>query len=186
MKLINIIPSHLYDQYLMEQYYDDLSKVDKYVDADDIIGKRVWVHTNRTHLRQHRNGLIGLYPPNANGLKHGSPIGYTNEIRIAGNIVFEQPEGAAERIKQTQHRQVIGGVSGTVVDTDSGNTSGMDPITYNPFSYGYFHLIQHTETPPRKIIGAEAVYFTTYPTPGKEFPYGYLMYAKSPVFEDER
>ena len=37
---------------LQEVYYDSLKPVENYKDADDLIGQRLWAHTNRTHRNQ--------------------------------------------------------------------------------------------------------------------------------------
>ena len=44
-----------------EMYYDSLKDVKNYKDTDELIGQRVWTHTNRSHRSQGRNGMIGIY-----------------------------------------------------------------------------------------------------------------------------
>ena len=162
-----------------EEYYDSRKPVEGYVDAEDLIGEYVWVHTNFTHRNHGQNGMVGIYRPNSIGYKAGSPIGYTNEIRINGHLVFEQNEKAAARVKEKQLKQVIAGVSGTVIPTDSGNTTGMDLAVYNAKEgLGYFHLASGFTGIPKKIIGGDEVYFF-----GNESG-NYSFYVKNPIFEE--
>ena len=58
-------------RHLIEAYYDSLKPVEDYMDADDLIGKRLWAHTNRTHRNQGRNGMIGLYGTTPKGTRKG-------------------------------------------------------------------------------------------------------------------
>lgn len=164
-------------EYLNEQYYDNLKPNKKYVDAEDILGKNVWIHTNYTNKNQGKNGMIGLYSPNSEGYKTGSPIGYTNEIRLGGDLVFEQPEKGAEWIEKNQKKLLVAGVSGVVIPTDSGNVSGMKLVTYNAKKgLGFFHLVNDTNDRPMKIIGGDEVYLKA----NKELKYEF--YVKNPIF----
>lgn len=163
---------------LNEMYRDDLKSNKDYINSDDILGDNVWIHTNFTNRNQGRNGLVGLYKPNAKGYKSGSPIGYTNEIRLGGKLVFEQSEKGAERVFKNQSKELIAGISGVVLPTDSGNTSGMDLVTYNAKEgLGYFHLVNETSEKPKKIIGASEVYL--FATEALR----YMLYVKNPMFE---
>jgi len=165
---------------LNEMYRDDLKSNKDYINSDDILGDNVWIHTNFTNRNQGRNGLIGLYKPNAKGYKSGSPIGYTNEIRLGGKLVFEQSEKGAEWIFKNQLKQLTAGISGVVLPTDSGNTSGMDLVTYNAKEgLGYFHLVNETSEKPKKIIGASEVYL--FATEALR----YMLYVKNPMFEQD-
>lgn len=161
-----------------EEYFESRKPVNGYVDAEDLLGETVWVHTNFTHRNHGQNGMVGIYRPNSVGYKTGSPIGYTNEIRISGSLVFEQSEKAAARVKTSQLKQVIAGVSGVVIPTDAGNTSGMDLAVYNAKEgLGYFHLANGFTDIPKKIIGGDEVYFF-----GNEAG-NYSFYVKNPIFE---
>jgi hypothetical protein len=85
-----------------EEYYDSRGDVEGYVDADELIGERLWVHTNRTHRNQNKNGMIGMYGVNNKGHRTGSPLYYTNCIRLAPPIVFQVAGGkSVDTIKQT-------------------------------------------------------------------------------------
>jgi len=165
---------------MVEEYYDGLKPNEEYVDAEDIHGKRVWIHTNFTNRNQGKNGMVGLYSPNAKGLKSGSPIGYTNEIRLGGELVFEQSEKGAEWIRINQKKQLVAGVSGVVIPTDSGNVSGMDLVTYNAKEgLGFFHLVNDTTGTPKKIISGSEVYLNA--TEELRF----MFYVKNPIFQQE-
>lgn len=201
-----------------EAYYKDLKNVNGYIDADDLInnkefqtpdGPRVWVHTNRTHANNGYNGMIGIYQTDSKGRKAGKAGYYTNEIRLKSPILFQTSESSSKRIQANDKRELIAGVSGIVMATDS-NISGMVPITYNPYGLGYFHMINPEKvyddiiTSPnkinsnkvrheddiykRKIIDADEVYFNSHPSfkymdinPKKE--YTWTIYAKNPKFE---
>lgn len=165
---------------LDEEYYDELKPNEGYVDAEEILGKRVWIHTNFTNRNQGRNGLVGLYSTDGKGYKTGSPIGYTNEIRIGGGLVFEQSEKGAAWIEKNQIKQLVAGVSGIVIPTNSGDVSGMELVTYDAKSgLGYFHLVgNHTEK-PKKIIGGDEVYLIC----SRELKFSF--YVKNPMFEEE-
>jgi len=185
MKLIQILKTTINER-LNEMYRDDLKSMGEgknFINTDDILDKNVWIHTNFTHKNQRANGLIGLYQPNAKGYKSGSPIGYTNEIRLGGKIVFEQSEKGAERVFKNQSKELVAGISGVVLPTDSGNVSGMDLVTYNAKGgLGYFHLVNEMNEKPKKIIGADEVYL--YADIGKEI-IRYMLYVKNPMFEQE-
>jgi hypothetical protein len=45
---------------LEEQYYESRKDLEGYIDADELIGKRLWFHTNRTHRNQGKNGMVGI------------------------------------------------------------------------------------------------------------------------------
>jgi len=169
---------------LREMYYEKLKPLDKYVDTEDLIGQNLWFHTNRTHRNQGKNGMVGIYTTNSSGKKGNLANMYTNEVRLKGNIVFQTSESGANRIKKSKEddgnagtRQLIAGVSGTVVATDSGNTSGMSQVQYNPFDEApWFYLIGDNDK--REIISASEVYFVA-TEDGKWF-----FYVKSPVFRN--
>lgn len=155
-----------------------------YDDASNHIGEHVWIHTNFTHRNNKHNGTIGIYTPDSRGFKQGSPQWYTNEIRIEGPLVFEQPESGARRIKASGLKQLVAGVSGKVIPSGplsdgKGNVGGMDLVVYNAKEgLGYFHLASDNIEPPRKIIGGSEVYMWC----SEEGKYGF--YVKNPIFED--
>jgi hypothetical protein len=168
-------------EYLNEMYREDLKPNESYTNAEDILGDNVWIHTNFTNRNQGRNGLVGLYKPNAKGYRSGSPIGYTNEIRLGGKLVFEQSEKGAERVFKNQSKKLVAGISGVVLPTDSGNTSGMDLVTYNAKEgLGYFHLVNETSEKPKKIIGASEVYLSA------NDALKFMLYVKNPMFENNK
>jgi hypothetical protein len=160
-------------RYIAETYYESRKPVDGYVDANDLVGERLWFHTNRTHRNHNKNGLIGIYNTTRNGTKAGESGRYTNEVRLKSPIYFQTSESGAERIQSTGKRDLIAGVSGIVVPTNN-NTSGMVNITFNPFGLGYFHIID--DTLKREIISADEVYF--YASEDGEWE----IWAKNPKF----
>lgn len=117
--------------------------------------------------------MIGIYQTTNSGRKTGLAGQYTNEVRIKEPIYFQTSESGSNRIKQSNKRTLITGVSGVVVDTDSGNISGMSEITYNPFDLGYFHLMGDD----REIVSASEVYFNT----TEDGIWG--IYVKDPIFK---
>jgi hypothetical protein len=139
-----------------EEYYESRKSVEGYVDSNDLVGQRLWFHTNRTHKRNNWNGMIGIYDTTRGGIKTGNAGRYTNEVRLKSPIYFQTSESGAERIQSTGDRQLIAGVSGIVVPTNN-DTSGMVKITYNPFDLGYFHLID--DKLKRQVISGDEVYF---------------------------
>lgn len=158
---------------LVEKFYDSRKPVDGYIDASELSGQRLWVHTNRTHRNQGYNGMIGIYGTNSKGKRIGSPLNYTNEIRLKNPIVFETSERGSERITNTGKRTLVAGVSGVVVETE-GNNSEFSRIEYLP-EVGYFFDVSDPER--KKIIGAEEVYFNS----GEDGKY--IMLAKNPKTE---
>jgi hypothetical protein len=165
----------LYNSIRLEKFYNSRKPLNGYLDAEEIIGKRVWVHTNRTHRNQGYNGMIGIYGTNSKGNRTGSPLNYTNEIRLKQPIVFETSEKGSERIKNTGKRTLVAGVSGVVIETGTEkDNTGFLEIGYNP-DVGYFFEILDPEK--KKIIGADEVYFSSYED-GR-----YVMMAKNPKTE---
>lgn len=160
-------------RYVTETYYESRKPVDGYVDTNDLVGQRLWFHTNRTHKRNNWNGMIGIYDTNKRGMKTGESGRYTNEVRLSSPIYFQTSESGAERIQSTGVRDLIAGVSGIVVPTNN-NTGGMVKITFNPFDVGYFHIID--DTSKREVISADEVYFNA-SEDGE-----YDIWAKNPKF----
>jgi hypothetical protein len=139
-----------------EVYYNSRKEVEGYVDANDLVGQRLWFHTNRTHRNNGWNGMIGIYDTTPSGRKEGYAGRYTNEVRISEPIFFQTSESGADSIKETGKRILIAGVSGVVVTTNN-DTNGMVEITYNPKDVAYFHIIDDEDK--KEIVSAEEVYF---------------------------
>ncbi len=139
-----------------EVYYDSRKGVEGYVDANDLVGQRLWFHTNRTHRNNGWNGMIGIYDVTRSGRREGFAGRYTNEVRISEPIFFQTSEAGADSIKDTGKRTLIAGVSGVVVPTNN-DTNGMLKITYNPMDVAYFHVIG--DEGKKEVVSAEEVYF---------------------------
>lgn len=139
-----------------EVYYDSRKDLEGYVDTNDLVGKRLWFHTNRTHRNNGYNGMIGVYDTTPSGRKSGLAGRYTNEVRLSEPIFFQTSESGANTIKGSGDRILIAGVSGVVVPTNN-DTNGMVKITYNPFDIAYFHEIDDEDK--KEIVSAEEVYF---------------------------
>lgn len=153
-----------------EIYHDSRKNVDGYIDANELVGKRLWVHNNRTHRNNGENGMIGIYGVNSKGNRMGSPINYTNEIRLKGPIVFEASISGSERIVETGKRSLVAGASGTVDRTD-GDTNGMEEVSFDP---SIKHFFKMSDPEKKKITTADEVYFNAEEN-GK-----YTMLAKNP------
>ena len=145
-------------QIIKEEYYDSLGDVENYVDADELIGKRLWVHTNRTHRNQRKNGMIGIYGVNNKGNRTGSPLYYTNCIRLASPVVFQVAGGkSVSNIKQTGKRTLVAGVSGKVIETREGDVSGdFEVVRFDPFGKGFFFTDSNPDAP---LKTGDEVYF---------------------------
>jgi RNA polymerase sigma-70 factor (ECF subfamily) len=144
-----------------EEYYESRKPVDGYVDGDDLVGQHLWVHTNRTHRNQGKNGMIGIYAPNKKGNRTGSPLNYTNEIRLSSPIHFETSDSGAERIQKSAEegkikRTLIAGVSGIVIPIDGGLDS-FEQIDFDPVNVGHFFRVGDEEL--KEVVGASEVYF---------------------------
>ncbi len=145
-----------FKKFFEEVYYDSRREVEGYVDANDLVGQRLWFHTNRTHRNNSQNGMIGVYDTTRGGRKTGLAGKYTNEVRLKAPIFFQTSESGSLRIKEKGDRVLIAGVSGVVVPTNT-DTTGMIKITYNPFDVAYFHEIGDEDK--KEIISASEVYF---------------------------
>ncbi len=155
-----------------EAYYKSREEVENYKDGDELIGQRLWSHTNRTHRARGMNGMIGLYAVNSKGNRTGSPLYYTNCIRLGNPIVFQVSESGAKKVAQTGHRTLVAGVSGTVVETkEDQDLEGFVPFGFNPFGEKKFFHVDG-----KKLIGAEEVYFHA-SEDGK-----YTSLVKGPIF----
>jgi hypothetical protein len=154
---------HLIKKILKEVYYDSRKPLEGYVDAEDLIGQRLWFHTNRTHKKWGWNGMIGIYTVKGNGDMNALTYNYTNEVRLGKPIHFQASESGAKRIKKSREvgpdkRTLIAGVSGTVIPTRSGDTSGMIKIQFSPFDEApWFYEIGDSNK--KEIISGGEVYF---------------------------
>lgn len=139
-----------------EIYYNSRKEVEGYVDANDLVGQRLWFHTNRTHRNNGWNGMIGIYDTTPSGRKEGYAGRYTNEVRLSEPVFFQTSEAGARSIKDNDKRILIAGVSGVVIPTNN-QTKDMVKVTYNPMDVAYFHIISDNEK--KEITSAEEVYF---------------------------
>ena len=140
----HILLESLYDKIFKEEYWksrkepkDEPSEFG-YFDADKLLGKRVWVHTNRANRNNGRNGMFGVYVPTIeNGLETCSDkrYGYTNEIRLS-DIVFDVDEACTRGIEAKGKRTICAGIAGTIIKTE-GDISGFEDFTYDPYSGVY-------------------------------------------------
>ena len=176
----------LINENIDEEYYDDLKPLDGYIDAEEIIGEKVWVHTNRTHRNQGKNGMVGIYTVTKNGTRGSLTNKYTNEIRLESPIYFQTSETGAERIKQSKielggagKRVLIAGVSGVVIPTRNGDTNGMLKIQFNPFDESsWFYGVGDAEK--KEIISGSEVYFNA--TKGGDWE----IYVKDPIYAEQK
>lgn len=150
-----------FKEYFLEKWYDSRGKPFEqesdlgYFDADDLLGKRVWVHTNRTNRNKGRNGMLGVYKPKGN-TRSESRYGYTNVIRL-GDVIFDANEACIEKIKKTGKRTLCSGIQGTIIKTE-GSTSGYEEFTFDPFELSVNHYFLISDPKKRKIISASRVY----------------------------
>jgi hypothetical protein len=143
---------------LIEKYYNSRKPVKGYIESEELIGKHLWVHTNRTYRNDGYNGMLGIYGVNSKGNRTGSPLNYTNDIKLKSPIVFQVPDPSSAGLKtyvETGKRTLLAGVSGIVTESNE-NTSGFEAIDYNP-TLGYF--LKLNDPDKKKIIGASEVYF---------------------------
>ena len=165
-----VLLENLYEKIYKEEYWDSRKPVEGYVDANELIGQRLWVHTNRTHRNQGYNGMIGIYRVNSKGHRIGSPLQYTNEIRLKGSIVFEASETSSETIIKSGKRTLVAGVSGIVEKTE-GDTNGMEEVNFQPEVKWFYRVSDPEKT---KITTADEIYFSADES-GK-----YIIFAKNP------
>lgn len=129
-------------------------------DEPSILGKRVWIHTNRRHRNDKTNGIIGIYKSTDKGAKIPTVIGYTNQIRLVGDIFFDVSQSGVDRIKKTDKRTLVAGISGIVGKVNKGSTSGMEKITFNPKSKHIkgFHKVGGDVEGGGELLSADEVY----------------------------
>jgi hypothetical protein len=154
---------NLIKKILKEAYYDSRKPLDGYVDAEDLLGQRLWFHTNRTHRNRGYNGMVGIYTTTRSGSRKDLTNQYTNEVRIKSPIFFQTSESGAKRIQKSREvgrdqRTLIAGVSGVVVPTNSGNVGGMVEVQFSPFdNVSWFYEIGDPHK--KEVISASEVYF---------------------------
>ena len=124
-----------------------------YFDADELLGTRVWVHTNRTNRKYKRNGMIGVYKPH-NKTRSDQRFGYTNVVRLS-DCIFDANETCIEKIKETGKRTLCSGIQGTIIETE-GSTSGFQEFTFDPKDVPYYYLAGDKDK--KKIFSASVVY----------------------------
>jgi hypothetical protein len=169
---------------LDEEYYESRKPVKDYIDAEDLINKRLWFHTNRTHRNNGWNGMIGIYGSDSEGKKEGSPLGYTNEVRIKSPIYFQTSESGSNYIKNSVEkgaiqRVLIAGFSGVVVPTRSGDINGMVMIKFDPLDEApWFYVVGDNEK--KQIVSADEVYFNATEAGNWE------TYAANPIFAEQK
>jgi len=149
-----------------EEYFDSRKPVEDYVDAEELVGKLYWFHTNRTHRNHGKNGMVGIYSVGKNGERGEALKMYTNEVRIKSPIYFQTSESGSKRIRNTKEkdggagtRTLVAGVSGVVAPTDSGNTSGMELANFNPFDANAPWFYLNNDSEKKEIVSADEVYF---------------------------
>ena len=158
----------------LEKKYDSRKDIEGYVDANELVGQRLWFHTNRTNRNNGNNGMIGVYSTSPSGRKKGLAGRYTNEVRLTDPIFFQTSIAGSDTIKATKKRGLIAGVSGVVVETNN-DINNMIPITYNPNENGYFHEVGDVDA--KEIISGSEVYFNS-TEDGQWF-----IYVKNPVYQ---
>ena len=166
---------------LDEKYYDNIDQPmeGQYVDTNELVGQRLFFHTNRSNRNAKRNGMIGIYGVKSTGKMGKREELYTNEVRIVAPILFQSSDSATASIAKTGHRTLNAGVTGVVAPLE-GMGSGI-PATYNPFDKdgaSWFYLISDPEK--KELISADEVYFLA--TEGGEWKF----LVKNPVFGERR
>lgn len=146
-------------QFLNETYYNNLLPPRKATDKEfyineDLIGKRIWIHTNRSNRSEGRNGMIGIYNSSVNGNRTGKAFGYSNEIYLGDKVYFQTSDSGAKRIQSGGSRGLIAGVSGVVKPLSNYNGGGVE-IDYSPF-VGHFYPKSDKSI---VITSADSVYF---------------------------
>lgn len=176
-----------FKEFFLEKWYDtrgeprDEQSDLGYFDADDLIGKRVWIHTNRSNAQQNRNGMIGVYyPEESRKIQKRSDnqrYGYTNDIRIV-NCVFDVNKNCVERIRKGEKRLLCSGVLGTIVNTE-GSDSSFQEFEFNPMLPERYNIFFLKNDPERKELkGADEVHM--YATESGQF----IKLLRNPTFVD--
>jgi len=161
MKLTKKILENL----VYEVYYDSRKPHPLYADAQDHLGERVWVHTERTQRNNGYNGMIGVYKAGNSNNRVGSPYFKTNAIALQ-NCVFQVSGGKSiEKIQQTGKRTLVAGVVGDVAPIEEemyNPAAGVAkqpyiPVSFNPM-VGHFYALDDQEQKP--LAGCALLYFT--------------------------
>mgnify|MGYP000312195591 CR=1 FL=1 len=120
-----------------EVYYNSRKEVEGYVDANDLVGQRLWFHTNRTHRNNGWNGMIGIYDTTPSGRKEGYAGRYTNEVRVSEPIFFQTSEAGAKSIKETDNN---------VSSIHLNNGLSINFLKFFPFTLSLFAFIGNKAT----------------------------------------
>lgn len=183
--LENIIPEQDIEGYTTPERY----KKGQYFENGDekrILGKRVWIHTNRRHRNDKVNGIIGIYNSTDKGSRKKPIIGYTNQIRLVDNIVFSVTPTGVNRINKTGKRTLVAGISGIVGNVNKGSTSGMEEIAFDPFAKHIkgFHKVGGDVEGGQEILSADEVYIeaSSYDSKGDV---RWKIYAKNLKFKEQ-
>ena len=155
--------------------------------SPELLGEKVWFHTNRHNINHKKNGAFGVYGRTKGGKKDSKSgiIGYTNDILLGGDINFDISLGYHKIIRTTKDagemakRSQIVGVGGTVQELPKDpnivkNSVDSEEILYNPFVSDYFHTLDTKY----KISGAEFLY-AEYRPDGS-----YSLHAINPILEE--
>ena len=161
MKLTKTILENL----IQEVYYDSRKPHPLYADAQDHLGDRVWVHTERTQRNNNRNGMIGVYKAGNKNNRVGSPYFKTNAIALQ-NCVFQVSGGKSiEKIQTTGKRTLVAGGVGDVVQIKEemyNPAVGVPKQPYTPISFnpmvGHFFVLNDPDQ--KALTGCKLLYFT--------------------------
>ena len=149
-----------FKEYLEERWYESRkeprNEVSKYgyFDAEKLLSKSVWVHTNRTNRDESRNGMFGVYIPSGKS-RSEHRYGYTNEIRI-NNVTFDVNKTCA-KIKDAKKRTLCAGVLGNVINSE-GDNSGYIPFSFDPLGEVIYFFVP-SDSQKRKLASADEAYF---------------------------
>ena len=181
-----LIKENINEEDLAEvKYGKPWKELEGYIDAEELVGKHLWFHTNRTHRNNGYNGMIGVYTATEKGRKGSLTKKYTNEVRIKSPIYFQTSDSGSARIKKSKEekggagkRALIAGVSGVVVPTGDGGSSGMIEAGFNPFDSvaPWFYL--KNDADKKEIVSADEVFFHA----SKEGEWSFFV--KGPKFSD--
>tara|TARA_R110000824_G_scaffold268480_3_gene457101 strand:- start:1638 stop:2090 length:453 start_codon:yes stop_codon:yes gene_type:complete len=103
--------------------------------------------------------MVGIYKSGPRGTRVGSPIAYTNVIRLGPPVRFQTSESGAKQIVKTGKRTLIAGASGVVASTDE-----VDPATLSEYEEASFHpavghFFRVTDPEQEEILSGEEIYF---------------------------
>jgi hypothetical protein len=119
---------------MREAKYGNRETHDRYDDASNHIGERMFFHTDRTTRGAGKNGMIGSYTLSGSGSPKKSSW-KTNAV-ILDDVVFYVNLAAAKRTAKTDHRTVHAGAVGTVSpDNKSESWTLTADRSKGPFAY---------------------------------------------------